>query len=56
MKAHSQKNTLLKAAEANAASKVFKRVFFLPPQKKNELKTQTHGASSDRHRLECKSL
>lgn len=27
-----QKNTLLKTAEANAAIKVFKRVFFSPPQ------------------------
>ena len=33
-KAHTQKNTLLKAAEANAATKAFKRVFFSPPQEK----------------------
>ena len=31
-KAHPQKNTLLKAAKANAATKAFKRVFFSPTQ------------------------
>lgn len=30
---HPQKNTLLKNADANAASNFFKRVFFLPPKK-----------------------
>ena len=34
LKALTQKNTLLKAAEANAATKAFKRVFFSPPQEK----------------------
>lgn len=29
---HPQKNTLLKAAKAHAATKAFKRVFFSPPQ------------------------
>jgi hypothetical protein len=29
-KSHSQKNTLLKTAQINAATKVFKRVFFSP--------------------------
>ena len=33
MKSHPQKNTLLKNAQANAASNFFKRVFFLPTQK-----------------------
>jgi len=32
MKSHPQKNTLLKAAKANAATKAFKRVFFSPTQ------------------------
>ena len=32
MKTHPQKNTLLKNAQANAASNFFKRVFFSPPQ------------------------
>lgn len=32
MKANTQKNTLLKNAQANAASIVFKRVFFSPSQ------------------------
>ena len=32
MKAHPQKNTLLKNAQANAASNFFKRVFFSPTQ------------------------
>ncbi|HET8962504.1 MAG TPA: hypothetical protein VFM99_01305 [Chitinophagales bacterium] len=31
-KNHTQKNTLLKAAEGNAATKAFKRVFFSPSQ------------------------
>jgi hypothetical protein len=33
MKSHPQKNTLLKNADANAASNFFKRVFFSPTQK-----------------------
>ena len=33
-KSHPQKNTLLKNAQANAASNFFKRVFFSPPKKK----------------------
>ena len=32
MKSHPQKNTLLKNADANAASNFFKRVFFSPIQ------------------------
>ena len=32
-KVHTQKNTLLKNAKANAASNFFKRVSFSPPQK-----------------------
>ena len=32
-KAHPQKNTLLKNAEANAKGNFFKRVFFSPPKK-----------------------
>lgn len=32
MKSNPQKNTLLKAAKANAATKAFKRVFFSPAQ------------------------
>jgi len=32
-KANTQNNTLLKAAKGNAATKVFKRVLFSPPQK-----------------------
>ncbi|OQY95367.1 MAG: hypothetical protein B6D37_06000 [Sphingobacteriales bacterium UTBCD1] len=32
MKIHPQKNTLLKAAKANATTKAFKRVFFSPAQ------------------------
>lgn len=37
MKAHSQKNTLLKNAQANAASNFFKRVFFSPTQKEIQI-------------------
>jgi hypothetical protein len=33
-KTNTQKNTLLKTAQPNAATKVFKRVFFSPPQLK----------------------
>ncbi len=36
-KAHTQKNTLLKAAEANAETKAFKRVFFSPAQKEIQI-------------------
>ena len=32
MKSHPKKNTLLKAAKANAATKAFKSVFFSPTQ------------------------
>jgi len=32
-KALTQKNTLLKNAQANAESNFFKRIFFLPPEK-----------------------
>ena len=32
LKSYPQKNTLLKAAKANATTKAFKRVFFSPPQ------------------------
>jgi len=32
-KALTQKNTLLKNAQANAEGNFFKRVFFLPPEK-----------------------
>ena len=32
MNANAQKNTLLKAAKGNAATKAFKRVFFSPPK------------------------
>ena len=35
MKSHPQKNTLLKNAQANAASNFFKRVFFSPTQERN---------------------
>ena len=34
MKAHTQKNTLLKTAASQPTTKVFKRVFFSPPQEK----------------------
>lgn len=34
MKAHSQKNTLLQAAQGNAETKACKRVYFMPPNKK----------------------
>lgn len=37
-KAHTQKNTLLKNAQANAESIFFKRVFFSPPQEKLKIK------------------
>jgi len=36
-KALTQKNTLLKNAQANAASNFFKRVFFSPPQKEIQI-------------------
>jgi hypothetical protein len=35
MRAHTQKNTLLKNAQANATSNFFKRVFFSPSQVKS---------------------
>ena len=54
-KALTQKNTLLKAAEANAATKAFKRVFFSPPQENFlpplffliKLFSPTHGLSAN---------
>ena len=36
-KSHTQKNTLLKNAQANAASNFFKRVFFSPPQEEIQI-------------------
>lgn len=36
-KAHTQKNTLLKNAQGNAASIFFKRVFFSPPQEEIQI-------------------
>ena len=36
-KAHTQKNTLLKNAQANAESNFFKRVFFSPTQKEFQI-------------------
>ena len=35
--AHTQKNTLLKTAATNRTTKVFKRVFFSPPQKEIQI-------------------
>ena len=63
---HPQKNTLLKNAQANAASNFFKRVFFSPPREEfyffsptlrcfNFL-LPTHGANFDGHRFECRVL
>jgi len=65
-KALTQKNTLLKNAQANAKSIFFKRVFFSPTQENFlptllfliKLFSPTHGftANSTRHRYECKWL
>jgi hypothetical protein len=49
-----QKNTLLQAAEANAATKACKRVFFSPTQEEffpslpffNKIISPTHGGSA----------
>jgi len=65
-KTHTEKNTLLKNAQANAESIFFKRVFFSPTQEKFlptllfliKLFSPTHGLTANltRHSYECKSL
>ncbi len=65
-KALTQKNTLLKNAQANAKGIFFKRVFFLPPKENFfpslpfliNLFSPTHGLTANliRHSYECKSL
>ena len=53
MMASTQKNTLLKNAQANAESIFFKRVFFSPPKKEFQIFSPTHKKKLKHPNTQC---